>query len=140
MAKIKPHKFFRKKSKPEQKADKKPRQFPSISRFFTEHKKRIGIILLFVVLFVAICLASLQAYRHYQEKEKVLSQRKEVLTKIAYWQKVVTEKKDYRDGYFQLAMLWYQLGKNEQAKMYLGQALKLDPNFEEGRKLEKILQ
>ncbi len=137
MAKIKPHKFFKNKSQPEQKAEKSHRKLPSISRLFTE---RVVVISLFTVLFVIVCLAGLQAYQHFQEKEKVLAERKEVLTKIIYWQNVVVEHKGYRDGYFQLAMLWYQLGKNEQAKMYLGQALKLDPNFEEGRKLEKILQ
>lgn len=138
MAKIKPHKFFRKKSQPEQQVIKKSRQLPSIYRFFTD-KKLIGIVVLFVALFVFIGLAGAQAYRHYQEKEKVLSERKEVLAKISYWQNVVIEKKGYRDGYFQLAILWYQLGQNDKSQIYLSEALKLDPNFEEGRKLEKVL-
>lgn len=140
MAKVKPHKFFRNKSRLEQKAEKRPRQLPSISRLITEYKKIIVFVLLLIALSTIIYFAGLQTYRHYQEKEKVMSERKTILTRIAYWQKVVTEKKDYRDGYFQLAVLLYRLGRKEQAKMYLGQALKLDPNFEEGRKLEKILQ
>lgn len=136
MAKVKPHKFF-KKTKQVETTGTKPR-FPSIYRIFTD-KKMVGIVVLFVALFAFIGLAGAQTYRHYQEKEKVLSERKEVLAKISYWQNVVTEKKGYRDGYFQLAVLWYQLGQNVKAQIYLSEALKLDPNFEEGRKLEKVL-
>lgn len=138
MQKGKPHKFFKKKNQLEQQVVKKTRQFPSIYRIITD-KKMVGIVVLFMVLFAFIGFAGVQAYRHYQEKEKVLSERKEVLAKISYWQNVVIEKKGYRDGYFQLAVLWYQLGQNAKAQTYLSQALKLDPNFEEGRKLEKVL-
>ncbi|MCL5970930.1 MAG: tetratricopeptide repeat protein [Patescibacteria group bacterium] len=47
--------------------------------------------------------------------------------------------KDYRDGYFRLAILEYQLNDNAKAQEYLDKVMKLDPNFEEGRKFEQFL-
>ena len=56
-----------------------------------------------------------------------------------YWQGIVSKYKDYRDGYFQLAVLEYQLGNIQKAKLHLDEVLKLDPNFEKGRELGKVL-
>ena len=62
-----------------------------------------------------------------------------IVLQINYWQKVVDKYKDYRDGYFQLAILEYRLGQKEKSRMYLKEVFRLDPNFEKGRELEKIL-
>ena len=45
---------------------------------------------------------------------------------------------NYRDGYFRLATLEYELGNRNKAKEYVQKALELDPNFEEGRRLERM--
>lgn len=58
---------------------------------------------------------------------------------IKYWEQIISEKPDYRDGYLQLALLHYKLYENEKAKEYLQKALELDPNFEPAREIEKML-
>ncbi len=155
MAKVKPLKFFKRKREEQPKKEKKQVNSPSISRFIPAsqaivQKLRIARInigrkflffafLLFSVLF-SITLASVQAYTHFRQQQQVIGERQEILLKKAYWQKIVKEYKGYRDGYFQLALLEYQLKNKEKAKVYLQEALKLDPNFEEGRKLEQLLK
>lgn len=59
---------------------------------------------------------------------------------IVFWERIVQEKPNYRDGYLQLAALNYKIWQNEKAKEYLKQALIIDPNFEEAREMEKIIQ
>ncbi len=58
---------------------------------------------------------------------------------ISFWEKVSQEKPGYRDAYFQLAVLHWQLYDNQPARDSLNKALELDPNFEAGKELGKIL-
>jgi len=59
---------------------------------------------------------------------------------IVFWEKIIQEKPNYRDGYLQLAALNYKIWQNEKAKEYLKQALIIDPNFEAAKEMEKIIQ
>lgn len=70
---------------------------------------------------------------------KIKNEPQRIKNEISFWEKVVSEKPDYRDAYLQLAILNYQIYENEKAKEYLRIALELDPNYEPARKLEKIL-
>lgn len=115
MAKIKPH-------------------FPSIFRSFPEKLAAI----LFFLLFGAMIISGLRVYNHFQQRQQVLGERQAITEKTAYWEEVARKYKGYRDAYFQLAVLHYQLGNIEKANIYLQEALRLDPNFEEGRELEKL--
>jgi len=45
------------------------------------------------------------------------------------WQTIVSRHPDYRDGYFQLAVLAYQLNKFSESKKYLQKVRSLDPNY-----------
>ncbi len=69
----------------------------------------------------------------------VKSQRSQLEKQIVYWENVVAGHKNYRDAYFTLALLEYKLGNNVKARMYLDKTFYIDPNFEEGRKLEQLL-
>ena len=82
---------------------------------------------------------SVVIYQEFKTMEIAQQKREKLLSDVAYWESVVAKRKDYRDGYFQLAVLEYRLGDKEKANAYLQEVLKLDPNFEEGRKLEKVL-
>lgn len=55
----------------------------------------------------------------------------------AYWEEVVKRHQGYRDAYFKLAILSFQLGEKEKAKEYLREVFLIDPNFEEGRRFAK---
>ena len=83
-------------------------------------------------LSVAIALQGLDMVRDMQRLREAQSKKQEILREIAYWEGVTRQYDDYRDGYFRLALLEYQLGNREQAKTYIQKALEIDPNFEAG--------
>lgn len=124
--------FFKKKEKL-----RKPLQLPNITRIFTE-KFFLGslVSLALVLVFVFV---SLDLYSDIKVRQKTEKERKEIISEILYWQGIVDKYKDYRDAYFQLAILEYRLKNFDKAKFYLSKTLLIDPNFEKGRELEKIL-
>ena len=130
--KSKPKHFFKKKDKPSP-----PLRFPSILRIFTE--KYFLATLVSFVLIVIIIVVGLDLYKDIKDQQKIEKERKDVISKIQYWQGIVNKYKDYRDAYFQLAILEYRLRDFTKSKFYLDKALAIDPNFEKGRELEKIL-
>lgn len=75
--------------------------------------------------------------------EAALNQAKEepkmIRQEISFWEEVIQKKADYRDAYFRLAVLNYQIGQKEEAKRYLERTLELDPDFEPAQKLQKSL-
>lgn len=112
-------------------------KFPRIYRIITEsHLLTISLLSLFLFCFV---LLGFDVLSNTQKMLKLNRERAEIAAKIYYWQKVVEKYKDYRDGYFQLSILEYQLGEMKKARIYLEKVFRLDPNFAKGRELEKIL-
>lgn len=59
---------------------------------------------------------------------------------IKYWEKEVTLKPDYRDGYIQLAVRYFELYRTEEAKKAIEKAYTLDPNFQTTKKLREIIK
>lgn len=117
--------------------DKKFLKFPSILRFFTE--KHFLTSLVSFILVVTIIIVGLDLYRNIRQKEGVDRERQKIISNIHYWQGIINKYKDYRDAYFQLAVLEYRLRDFDKAKFYLDKSLAIDPNFEKGRELEQIL-
>jgi len=72
-------------------------------------------------------------------KQKQLADPQDISRLITAWEKILTEKPGYRDGWLQLAFLHAKLNQNEKAKECLKKTLALDPNFTLARELEKIL-
>lgn len=68
-----------------------------------------------------------------QEPEKLRRQ-------YQFWQTVVREKPDYRDGYIMLASLAYQLRKLDEARSSLARAQALDSNSSTVQELTKIFK
>lgn len=66
----------------------------------------------------------------------VVSQtRKELL----FWSAAVETRPDFRDAYIKLAVLHWQLGRDFDARKFLEEALKIDPNNETARKLQETI-
>jgi tetratricopeptide (TPR) repeat protein len=131
----------------EAKTVKKTLQFPNISRIITERlpfKKlknyRLWILAVCIVLSIGIVVASFFLYNAIKERQQVETEKEKVMQEINYWENVVSEHKDYRDGFFKLALLEYQIGNKQKSWEYLQKSLELDPNFEKGRDLEKMLR
>lgn len=74
-----------------------------------------------------------------QVQKRADGERARVTQEMVFWQGVVADRPEYRDGYFMLAVLAYRLGKKQEARVNVEKVLEIDPNFKEGRELEKIL-
>lgn len=105
------------------------------------HKKGLAIFfialtLIFVILNV---LSGINVLKNYKLRSEALNERQNIISKVKYWENIVDSYKDYRDGYFTLAILYYELKDFEKANNNLKKTLELDPNFEQGISLERIL-
>jgi tetratricopeptide (TPR) repeat protein len=58
---------------------------------------------------------------------------------IEHWEEITKENPGYRDAYFQIAILSYQIYKDQEALKAVNKALELDPNFESAKKLSQLL-
>ncbi len=62
-----------------------------------------------------------------------------VTSELARWRKIVEDKPDYRDGWYQIAVLEWRLSQPESAKTSLIKALELDPNYKPARDFYSFL-
>ena len=103
-------------------------------------------------LLVALLGANIQAFKTQGEANKDIlgastgrsiqqsTQSNEALEKnFSEWQKTIQQHPDYRDGYYMLAILAYQLNRIEEAESYLSVVKKLDPNYDGISPLEALL-
>ncbi|MEK7160215.1 MAG: hypothetical protein AAB702_01930 [Patescibacteria group bacterium] len=140
-------------------------QFPNIYRIITEnktlkylsklefrllskskYKKEIIYFLSFILLFITVLLLvgiSALAIKLYQEVNvysKTISQRETLQGKINFWDSFTQKYDGFKDAYFQIALLEYQLGNFEKARQYNKKALLLDPGFKDAKNLEVLLE
>jgi len=129
-------KFFKKK-----KTGKINKKLPSNSRSITE--KLINDHSVFFLGILLIILASIfvayDFYQNFKNQDVSLLERQKVVDDLNFWNKSVIEKPNYRDGYFSLSLIYYQLGDYENSLLNLEKAMDIDPNFEKGKELEKLL-
>ncbi|MBI4084719.1 MAG: hypothetical protein HY431_02335 [Candidatus Levybacteria bacterium] len=117
-------------------------QFPNISRSITElpgfsflSMLDRWVIVGFIsgILLMGIIITGVNLWQNSEALVKLRQERARYLQEIAYWKRVVDQYEGYRDGYFKLALLTYQLGEKALARSYLQKAMELDPNFVEGK-------
>ena len=121
-------------------------QFPKIYRFITERIKKtrkelrvmiIGFVIVVVVtLFLAISIDLAISIKAQSETQR---QRQTLVSQVNYWQDIVKKEPGYRDGYFMLSVLEYQLRNFQQSKIYLDKVISIDPNFSPAIDFEKVL-
>ena len=124
-------------------------KFPKIFRFITEQKyfkiinkhqwRLITAGFVSAIILLAIVIVGADSYRNYKENKKLTEKRRNIENQIRFWESVNRKYTGYRDSYFQLALLEYQLKDFNKSRKYLKEVLRLDPNFKSGRKLENIL-
>ena len=128
--------------------EKKKNYFPNNLRFITENpisvflaKNRVKLLIGFVslLIFLGIITVSIDLYMNYKTGQRYLAERSKIEKEVTFWDSVVQKYPNYRDAYFKLAVLNYQLKNFGKSREYLGKVLRIDPNFKEARKLEKIL-
>lgn len=97
---------------------------------------KIFVVFIFVV---AVIVVGYDFQRNLQIKQDIGSQRKVLTHDLNFWENFISKHQNYRDAYFQASVLEYKLGNTSKAKMYVEKGLSLDPNSEDGRKIEELL-
>jgi|SRR5579871_157966 len=112
--------------------------FPKIYRFITEARVLLGILSVVFLVGIIICLIAIQdkvVQRNLLEQKRAAIQKQ-----ILRWQAIAKQNPGYRDAYFQLALLEYQLGDFQATQEDLNTVEGIDPTFEEAYQLEKMMQ
>jgi tetratricopeptide (TPR) repeat protein len=139
-------------------------QFPNIYRIITESKllrvsekfwfrlpiqsklrKAIvmlsiaAFIVLIIFLFLGISLFGIRFYKNLNQVNKLSLQRDNLQNQVNFWESVSQKYGGYKDAYFRMGLLYYQLGNFAKAREENNQALLLDPNYDDAKSLQKIL-
>ena len=109
--------------------------FPKINRFITERWKLIMVSLASVVILIGITSQVMLLSQNLKELDKLQKEKIGLVSELSYWQQIVSQYEGYRDAYFRIASLEYQLGQIDEAKKSVEKVLSLDPNFENARVL-----
>lgn len=114
--------------------------FPKINHI-TLIKAYGGVLKVFVVFIfiVAVVVVGYDLRNNLQMKQSIDSQRETLTKDLSFWEDFISKHKDYRDAYFQASILEYKLGNANKAKIYAEKGLSLDPNSEDGKRLQKFL-
>lgn len=135
--------------------DGKKAQFPSNSRTINElfkfsfpklssavllkiYRRSLKIFIIFIFLCTAI-IVGIDLQKNIKAKQSIDLEKEKLTKNLMFWESFISEHKDYRDAYFQASILEYKLGDSSKAKIYADKGLELDPNSEEGKKIEKFL-
>ncbi len=131
-------KKFYKKAKPKTEPKKLPRNY----RFITEkiHSDHLIFFIGITCIIIATIIVSFDLYSNYKTQKQLTAEKVKVVKELAYWQKEVGDKPNYRDGYFSLALIYYQLKDFENSSENLDRAMNIDPNFEKGKELRVLLE
>ncbi len=118
--------------------EKKPqihKQFPKISRFITEYYRRFIAVLTIGFLFAGIVFQSLALFDNLNRHQETSNKQREIRLELNRLKGFTDKNGDYRDIYFKIASLEYELGNVNLAREYLKKTLSLDPNFKKGQVL-----
>ena len=99
----------------------------------------IFVFLVVIILVLEITVFSFGAFRYYDYYRQISLQRENLQSQINFWQSIADRYDGYKDAYFRIALLEYRLGDLQKAKVANAKALILDPNFDDAKKLEVIL-
>lgn len=134
------------KKKPAKKSPSFYRNIPERFSIFTKKNKRVLsslkfeiLVFLYAVMILFIILLVFDLFSNMQRQKKVNFQREKIESEIKLWQDIASKFKNYKEAYYQLAVLEYELGDKEKAKYYLDKSLYIDPNFDKARSFQNIL-
>ncbi len=120
--------------------EKKKNYFPNNLRFITENRVTLLLIgFVSFLVFLGIVAISIDLYRNYKIGIVYSSERAKIQKEIKFWDSVTQKYPNYRDAYFKLAILNYQLKNFGKSREYLEKVLRIDPNFRQARELETRL-
>ena len=127
-------KFYK---KPKVKDEKLPSNYRNIPEKLNTDRT-VFFVGLFCVL-IAISLISIDIYTNFEKQKDLTNEKFKVIKEVSFWENEVRVRPNYRDGYMKLAVLNFQLKNFTESRENLNKALSLDPNFEKGIELDRLL-
>lgn len=110
--------------------------FPS---FFLKEWRILLVSFSTFLLLIALYFAAMDLYQTLLLQQKVQAEKQHARAQIASWKLFLQTHPQYRDGYFKIAVLSYQLRQQSIALTYVKKALEIDPNFTIGKEFGKKL-
>ncbi len=111
---------------------------PKVKKIFYYFSIILGILVIFVLI-LGISLISFKVYKNFNQAYEINLEREKIQREINFWTSVTNKYSGYKDAYFRVAVLEYNLGNFNKAKKFNKKALLLDPNYLDSKKLEEIL-
>lgn len=133
----------------------KNKQLPKIYRFISEYfkvplpklnwvkllrlyRRSLKVFIVFIFILASV-IVGLDLHANTQAKQAIDLEREKLTKELKFWEDFIVKHSDYRDAYFQALVLEYKLGNTPKAKAYAEKGLSLDPNSENGKKIEEFL-
>lgn len=119
----------------------KPQKFPRNYRIIPESwsKDEVAFFAGAVLILIAILVVTFNLFLNLNDENKLANKKIKLTRQEIFWKEQVKVHPDFRDAYFSLALVEYQLNNLAEAKINLDKALVLDPNFKEGKELKSKL-
>lgn len=92
-----------------------------------------------VFILIAIIAVTYDLFVNLRQENNLANKKIELTRQELFWKDQVKTHPDFRDAFFSLALVEYQLNNLEDARNNLEKAMMLDPNFKEGKDLEEKL-
>lgn len=100
----------------------------------------VFILLILSLLTLQIAQLGQRLYANYYEAQIKQAEKHAIEGEIAKWENIAKKRPNYRDAYFELAVLTYELNRISETKYYLSKVFALDPNFEPAKEFEKKMR
>lgn len=126
-----------KKGKSE-KHQKSPRNYRIIPEGWNKDEIAFFAGALFILF--AIIAVTYDLFINLRQESSLANKKIELTRQQLFWKDQVKAHPDFRDAFFSLALVEYQLNNLEDARNNLDKAMALDPNFKEGKELEEKLK
>lgn len=130
-------------------ANKSPRNYRSITEKFSKFKKKNSkllknlkfevIVFVYAATILLIFFLIFDLFSNMQKQKEVKFQREKIESEITLWENIASKFTNYKEAYYRLAVLEYELGNIDKAKLYLNKSLYIDPNLDKARNFQKIL-
>jgi hypothetical protein len=117
-------------------------RFPSNYRIIPERFKEDGVAFFvgsFLIL-IAIFAVTLDLFLNLKEQKRLTDEKVKLIKEQIFWEKEITDKPDFRDAYFGLAIVDYRLNDFGGAIKNVEKSLEIDPSFKEGTVLKEKLE
>lgn len=114
--------------------------FPKLSPSKLLRVYRVALKIFIVIIFIlAVAIVGLDLDANIKAKQEIDLEREKLTQELKFWENFISKHQDYKDAYFKLSILEYKLGDASKSKMYVEKGLTLDPNSQEGKKIEEFL-